>query len=353
VADQAAAFLRERIVAGHWPDKLPGIQSLAEECRISPVTMRAGVRLLEKGGWIRNSGSGKNRVAAVPEGYLKKERKHLNITILPGLPIVDEDSAFQRLVMDLQHQLEGAGHQCRIAPTSQEQMGHDCERIARYVKKNPADAWVVIGGRTDVVSWFSRHSEPAICIGGGVLNEPIASTGMIQDRAFDDALSHLVALGHRRIIFLWPLYRLDPTSDHYIKIFGKVLTKAGTGLSAYHVPAWKPDPRSLHAVLEKSFRFTPPTAIVTTYGKWMAGVLSFLADRGLKSPKDVSLLSMNEDDWFSWQIREISCLRGDDTLMVQRILRWTKAIQHGKADKEFIGFPQEWHRGETIGPVPK
>ncbi|MFM2243887.1 MAG: hypothetical protein RLZ97_2743, partial [Verrucomicrobiota bacterium] len=91
MADQAAAFLRERILAGHWSEKLPGIQALAEECRISPVTMRAGVRLLEKDGWIRNVGSGKNRVASVPHGYLKKERKHLNITILPGLPLVDED----------------------------------------------------------------------------------------------------------------------------------------------------------------------------------------------------------------------------------------------------------------------
>lgn len=49
----------------------------------------------------------------------------------------------------------------------------------------------------------------------------------------------------------------------------------------------------------------------------------------------------------------ISCLRGDDTQMVRRIVRWVAAVARGRGDRRFIGFPHQWIQGGTIGPAPK
>ncbi len=352
--EQTAAHLREGIRGGRWSDKLPGVLALATECDVSPATMRAAVRLLEQEGWIRGEGAGRARVVGVPDVPDKAGSRSLRVTILPGMRLADEDAAFQKVVMRLQHELEMAGHLCRVAVKSQEELGHNAGRIERFVRSHPSDAWVVIGPNGAVVNWFAAQPVPAICIGGEILDQPIAGTGLITGEMFEGVARHLVGMGHRRILFLWPDYRPDlEWSGTCIGGLARALSDVGCEMTSYHVPVWKPTPEGLRRVLEKAFQFTPPTAIITTYGKWMAGVLSFLADRRLRAPKDISLFSLNEDDWFTWKEPQISCLRGDDMLIVRRIVRWVDAIPRGKADRRFIGFPQQWVEGGTIGPPAK
>lgn len=348
-AEQTAAHLREGIRAGRWLDKLPGVLALATECDVSPATMRAAIRQLEQEGWIRGEGAGRARMVGVPDEAGKAGSRSLRVTILPGMRLADEDAAFQRVVMGLQHELELAGHVCRIAPKSQEDLKHDVRRIERFVRGHPSDTWVVIGAKSAVVDWFAAQPEPAICIGGAIRNQPIAGTGLTSQEVFGEVLRHLVGLGHRRILFMWPDYRADLEHDSHIELLARALADVGCEMTSYHVPVWQPTPEGLRTTLDKAFQLTPPTAIITTYGKWMAGVLSFLSARGLRAPKDISLFSLNEDDWFAWKQPEISCLRGDDMLIVRRIVRWVDAIPRGKADRRFIGFPIQWVQGGTIG----
>ena len=350
-AEQTAGHLRKEIREGRWADRLPGVHALASECEVSPATMRTALRILEGEGWIRNGGTGRARTAVVPDK--PEETLALRITILPGLPLAQEDGAFQKVVMLLQYELEAAGHVCRIAPVSQEELSHDVKRVTRFMSRNPSDAWVVIGARSEVVAWMAETEQPVICLGGGVSGKRIASTAMFQLDGFNQAVRQLVSLGHQRILFLWPHYHLDFTANPYLAALGRALADVGREMTSYHVPKWKPTPRNLRDTLEKTFRFTPPTAIITTYGKWMAGVLSFLAQRGLRAPQDISLFSINEDDWFEWIEPEISCLRGDDTQMVRRIVRWSQALARGKADHNLISFPLRWVKGGTIGPPPR
>ena len=354
VAEQTAVHLREGIRAGRWLGKLPGVQALAAECDVSPATMREAIRQLEEEGWICGAGAGKARTAAPPKEDHPTSRRSLRVTVLPGMRLKDEDGAFQHVVMTLQHEIEWAGHVCRIALKSQEDLGHDPAKIARFLAANPSDAWVVIGPRRGVVEWLVTQPQPAICIGGETLNQPIASTGMSSGERFEEVVQHLVGLGHRRILFLWPHYRAENKRNHpHIGALARALDKVGTEMTRYHMPVWKSTPEGLREVLDRTFRFTPPTAIITTYGKWMAGVLSFLASRSLRTPEDISLFSINEDDWFAWKKPEISCLHGDEFQMIRRIVRWVDAVTRGKADRRYMGFPQQWIRGGTIGPPPK
>ena len=352
-AEQTAVHLREGIRAGRWWGRLPGVLALAAECDVSPATMRGAIRLLEEEGWIHAAGAGRPRTAGPPEDGQAGVRRSLRVMVLPGMRMRDEDAAFQQVVSLLQHDLEAAGHVCRIAQKSQEDLRHDVGRIERFVSRQASDAWVVIGGRHEVVAWFARQPQPAICIGGGISGQPIAATGMLALEGFEQAMRHLVSLGHRRILFLWPPHRLDLASNPCAQTLGSVLSEAGSQMTSYHVPMWKATPEGLREILERTFQFTPPTAIITTYGKWMAGVLSFLAARSMRSPRDISLFSLNEDEWFAWKEPVISCLRGDDTQMVRRIVRWVDAVARGQGDRRFIGFPQQWIQGGTIGPAQK
>lgn len=352
-AEQTADHLRMGIRDGRWQEKLPGVLALAAEHDVSPATMRAAIRMLEAEGWIRAAGAGRARTAGPPEDEKSATRRSLRVMVLPGMRLANEDGAFQQVVMTLQHELELAGHVCRIAMKSQEDLKQDVGKIEHFIRSHPADAWVVIGPKRAVVERLIGHSQPAICIGGEILNQPIAGTGLITNEMFEKVVRHLVELGHRRILFLWPDYRADlPSQNSHIGALAQALAEAGSEMTSYHMPVWQPTPEGLRGALDKAFRITPPTAIITTYGKWMAGVFSYLASRGLRAPRDISLFSINEDDWFAWKSPQISCLRGDDKRMIRRIVRWVNAVASGKADRRYIGFPLQWIEGGTIGPPP-
>lgn len=350
-AEQMALHLSQLIRDRRLTGKLPGILSLATEYDVSPATMRSAIRILEEQGWLSHGGAGKPRVAQIPEKISSEPVRSLNVSILPGIPFLDEDAIFQRVVLQAQMSIDFAGHHCRMATKSQQDLHHDPERIARYVMDHPADAWILIGPHQSVAQWFIDQKIPAICIGGVIKDLEIASTGMVGIEEFERCLRHLLNLGHRRIVFLWPEYRVTQPEDSHIQILTKVLLEAGVPVGSYHVPKWKPTPEGLREVLEEQFRFTRPTAIITTYGKWMTGVLTFIAKKGLRVPHDLSLFSLSDDDWFAWTHPKISCLRGDDFQMAKRVSRWVDALAKGKADRSFVGYPITWEIGGTIGPA--
>ena len=351
-AEQAAEWLRGEIRAGRWPGRLPGVLALAVRYDVAPVTMRAALRLLEADGWLRSQGAGRARVPVVPGDEGSGPRRRLLVMVLPGMRLSDEDAAFQQLLAQLRHDLEADGHICRFSVRSQEELHHDLRRIQRHVAATPADVWVVVGGSRGVLEWFAARDQPSIAIGGACLGVRIASTGMLDLAAFGTAVRRLTGLGHRRILMLWPQSRMRHGGGRQVDILREALAEVGVPLTAYHLPEWTETPDGLRRLLETTFRHTPPTAVIATYGNWMVGVLSYLAGRGLQAPRDLSLVCLNEDKWFAWRSPEIACLRGDDTKIIRRIVRWTNAVSRGREDRKYVAFPQEFHEGGSIGPAP-
>lgn len=350
-AEQMSKILADAISEGRLAGKMPGVLALAAEYDVSPATMRGAIRILEEQGWVLNEGAGRPRVAQIPEKGRSDDTKSLNITILPGIPFLDEDAVFQRVVLQMQITLDMMGHHCRLAQKSQQDLQHDPDRVARFVHEHPADAWIVIGPRQAVAEWFATQPVHAICIGGNLGRYPIAGTGMLSIEQFREALRYLIKLGHRRVVFFWPEYRLRQGNDVFVDALREELAIAGVKAGAYNLPIWKNTPEGLQEALREEFRFTRPTAIITTYGKWMVGVLSFLARQGLRVPQDVSLFSLSDDDWFPWVEPKISCLKGDDMMMGRRVIRWIDSLAKGKADRSVISYPLTWEKGGSIAPV--
>lgn len=351
-AEQTAAHLRGEIQSGRWLGKLPGVVALAEECDVSPATMRAALSLLEAENWITPGGNGRSRRVAEPHG--PGASKHpLRVMVLLGERFEAEDVGFQNFLFRLQHDLEAAGHVCEFAKKSQAGMRRDLARISRHVATTPADAWVVVGGDNSTLEWFAAQQVPAIAIGGRCIGLPMASTGMSSLEAFRAAVRRLLELGHRRIVMLSPRFLWQPEPGPTVKALFEELAAHGITATRYNIPEWDETAEGLHRLLENTFRVTPPTALIVAYTNWMVAVLSFLARRGLRVPRDVSVLCKNHETWFSWHRPAIAHLFGDESLMVRRILRWVNDVARGKADQKYIPFALQFVAGESMGPPPK
>jgi DNA-binding LacI/PurR family transcriptional regulator len=350
-SEQAAAHLRALLRDRRITRQLPGVASLARQLNISPVTMRVALRQLETEGWLQNTGPGKPRLIQNP-GLPDEEsaKRQLRIVILPGERIEDEDGIFQQTLMQLRSRLESAGHICRFAPRTQSRLQHDPERIQRLVASTEADAWIVIGGKREILTWFASRPTPTLALGGVFDDLPIAGTAMEAITPFQHAVGRLTDLGHRRIVFLAPDFLREPSLSPYVAALSRQLAACGIAASSYHLPSFPETPEGVHGLLSANFQLTPPTAIIVTYTTWLIAALSFMASRGLLAGRDVSLVCLGRDHWMPWHQPPIAHFSGDDSLMVQFITRWVHSVARGQPDNRQKRFPLAFLEGGSISP---
>jgi DNA-binding LacI/PurR family transcriptional regulator len=350
-SEQAAAHLRSLLRERRLTGPLPGVASLARQLDISPVTMRVALRQLESEGWIQNTGPGKPRLIRHPAtSDAEPPRRLLRIVILPGERIEDEDGIFQQSLMQLRSRLESAGHICHIAPRPQSRLQHDPERIQRSVSSIEADAWIVIGGKREILTWFSSRPTPTLALGGVFDDLPLAGTAMETITPFQSAVRRLTDLGHRRIVFLAPQFLREASLNPYVDVLRRELAACGVSLGSYHLPSFSETPEGVHGLLNANFQLTPPTAIIVTYTTWLVATLSFLSGRGLQAGRDVSLVCLGRDHWMPWHQPAIAHFTGDDSLMVQFITRWVHSVARGRPENRHKRFPLAFLEGGSIAP---
>ena len=351
--EQAAAHLRERIAGGSLAGPLPGVLRLAGMLGVAPATIRAALAELEAEGWVLPAAAGRPRVIAgaaeVPAG---RRPRALRLMILPGERLEDEDAPCRQMLFELRAALEAEGHSCVFAAKSQSQMGYVTERIQRHVVACEADAWLVLGGTREVLEWFAERAVPTMALGGVTEGLRIAATGMETVSPFRDVLRRLISLGHRRIAFLSPGFLRQRGSSPYVRAIQEELAAEGLASGSYNVPDFEETPGGVRAVLRANFRLTPPTAIIVTYTTWLVTLLSYLAARGLRPGRDVSVMCLGHDLWLPWHTPAVAHFVSDESRVLRHILQWLRNVARGREDVRQLRFPLRFVDGESIGPAP-
>ena len=346
-----AGVLREGLLAGRWGGTLPGETKLAVELDVSRNTMRAALRLLEAEGLLDRTGAGRSR--AVARSRSGGETKHvLHVGVLLHERMVDENPGMQGMLAKLQHEIEEAGHVCFLSKPCMASLRHDTGRIAKYTAEMRADAWVLVAPRLEVAGWFAAQPVPAIAIGGRASDEPLAATGSVALPAQAEALRRLLALGHRRIVMICLSHLRQPVPSLPVSRFTAELDAHHIPWSYhYNVPEWEETPAGFRALLTGLFAVSPPTALMIDETPRLVAALTFLVERGLRVPEQVSLFVGQWDSSLAWVDPSIAHVNWDDTPLVRRVVRWLAAVAKGHPDRERILFPAEFVPGCSIGPV--
>jgi DNA-binding LacI/PurR family transcriptional regulator len=80
---------------------------------------------------------------------------------------------------------------------------------------------------------------------------------------------------------------------------------------------------------------------------------SFLVNRGIRVPQDLSLICVDNDPYFSQCQPSVSHIRWSSQPIVNRIVRWVRNISEGKEDTRQTMIKAEFIEGGTIGPAKK
>lgn len=341
---QVAIHLQERIIANHWKGLLPGTPALSAELGVDRKTVIAAIAQLEEEGLLISQGPGRNRKILLPDVFTPA---CLNIRVIPY-----EDSDRQvPYVLEITHRIRQLGHSINLTPKNLTNLGMDTKRISKYVEAHPADAWILCAGSREVLEWFAAQKTPAFAIFGRRRQVNISSVGPDKRDAIRSVIRRLVALGHRRIVYLVREERRKPSPGILERQFLEELESHGIPSGPYSLPNWEDDPDSFHECLERLFKYTPPTAIITDEAKFFVATQQHLALKDIIAPRDVSLVCCDTHPLFDWCQPQISHIRWDIPPVVDHTVHWVSELSRGKNERKASFIPAEFIEGGTIGPA--
>ena len=293
VTDQVTETLLDGIRQRRWTGEMPGRMALARELGVNHKTVDTALKTLEKAGWLEPQGSGKGRRITPRE---MPAPSAMRIVIL----CYEKNDVSRQDLLCLLHRLLAAGHLASFAETSLRQLGMNLKRIARFVEKTEADAWIVVAGPREVLEWFAARPAPAFALYGRYPEVRMASAGPNKSAAQQELVARLIGHGHRHISMLVREERRKPGPGRAERLFLEQLEANGIKTSAYNLPDWGDTPEELHRILDSLFRHTPPTALIIDDTALFLATMQHLARIGIVAPEQVSLACTDSDPSFEW-----------------------------------------------------
>ncbi|PQJ28724.1 substrate-binding domain-containing protein [Rubritalea profundi] len=116
---------------------------------------------------------------------------------------------------------------------------------------------------------------------------------------------------------------------------------------------WEGGLEGLYAHLDSSFQISPPTALIASSCPNYFATQSFLLNRGIRVPQDLSLICVDDEPHFSQCRPSVSHIRWSSRSVANRIVRWVRNIREGKKDTRQTMIKAEFVEGGTMGPAPE
>ena len=345
-AAQVAEHLKKELRRGGLRGTLPGVAPLAEELGVNHKTVRAALDQLEKEGLVESRGNGLGRRVALADGRI--DAPALRVALL----LFDPMDHGEHHIIELRHRLELAGHLPFFVGTTLQELRMDADRVARFVRRTEADAWIVAAGSREVLEWFSGQELPAFALFGRMADLPLAGAKPNKPIPMAELSRRLIALGHSRISLLCRQQLRQPQPGTTPRTFLGELKAAGITTGPFNLPDWEESREGFERLLDSLFSATPPTALILDEPFLFHAAYHHLSGMGLRIPHDVSLACTDADPGFAWCQPPVSHIRWDDRPVVHRIVRWANNIARGKDDRRQTLTRAEFIEGGTIGPAP-
>ncbi len=348
LSEHAALHLREGILGGRWPGRLPGVRKLAEELGISRDVVRDALRHLEAAGVLAHHGAGRSR--AVVQGCKALAQRRLRVGIfLPG-PLESENALTFQLIYNIRQAIEAMGHGCFIAPRTCASLQQSPVRAKTFLQDCEADAWIFYSMHRRQLEMAADLSKPVFALGGTSEGLPLAGSLADLSAPIREAVTLLADKGHRRMVLISPPRWRKPVPNASVCAFLDALKQRHIqGDMGYNVPEWRHTPEGLQGLMQALFKATPPTALLVMEPEWIGPVLVFLAERGLQVPRDISLINLLPDPMQSFYCRKIAHFRWPLASHVRHVCQWLKGVAAGEVRPVRRSVSPSFDPGETVG----
>ncbi|MDB6092657.1 MAG: transcriptional regulator [Verrucomicrobia bacterium] len=332
---QVADAIRAEIRNGTWREWIPSERELSRSLHVSRNTCRFALHTLSRDGLIEPLQGRGNRVKRTVRGAASTVARRANSVGVIVPEVLGKLRPRNSLVIEeLQAELYDMQVRLQLHSSSAYYAKNPRRALEKLVEKNRHDCWVLILTHRPLQHWFMQQEIP--CVVSGSIYPDIVLPSMDYDfRAVcRHAVGKLLALGHRRLVFINRQSRaagdLESETGFYEAIKGTSY-QGVEGRVVYH----NDDRESIPPLIKQLFKSSarPPTGLIVANSFCYLSVVSSLARLGLRVPEDVSLISRDDDPFLNYIDPDPARYVDDVNNLAHKLMSLIRSVLDGGAAK--------------------
>lgn len=350
---QVAERIADEIRKGTWSGWLPGERKLAQALQVGRKTLRKALLQLQRDGLLEaQHGLGHRILTAAPAGAVAA-RTETSVGLLTPQSLENLRPYTALWVDELRSLLFEDG--VRLATFSGHRFftGRPDKALARLVDQNPQTCWVLAHSNKQIQQWFYQRRIPCIIAGSSHPGLPLPNVDLDFFAMCRHAAGEMLRLGHRRIALF--IRESDRAGDlESMRGFEDGLRGSAHEGVAPIVVRHDDTVDGAHSALRRLFSLArPPTAILVAQSTFYLTTIAFLAERGLRVPKDVSLMCRDDESFLSYLRPEPARYAGNPKTYAKRLLLQIQLTAGGETGAHAIHrIESKYVPGGSLGRAP-
>lgn len=345
---QVAARIRDEIAAGAWVDWLPGERAMAETLQVSRKTVRKALQMLGKSGLISTRrGRGHQTVTAGTRRSPASSAPRLSVGLLTLEPLERQRPYTVLWVDELRALLSAQGFRLMAFAGTRYYTASPNSALGALVGQNPQSCWVIANSTARLQRWFAARALLTVVAGSCHAGVPLSNVDLDYFGLCRHAAGALRRMGHRSAAIL--IEQSDRPGD----------LESERGFAAGMEPEFRPmilrhngTPEGALRLLSRAFATAePPTALLVANPAYYLTAFSFLAERGLRVPRDVSLISRDDDDFLSYLKPEPTRYSGNAHSQAKNLFRAIRKAVDGHGPGASMRIEPKLLTGASLGQV--
>jgi DNA-binding LacI/PurR family transcriptional regulator len=301
LAAQVLEILRAEITAGSWKDWLPAERPLSDLLKVSRPTLRRALKSLEHEKAIKPVHGQGHQILSRALSTAAKGRR-TTVHLLSPDPLEHLRHYSHLWIAELRLKLFQSGHDFQIHHGVNYLRAGAERSLARLVARNPNGVWILVHSSRVIQRWFSLSGTPVVVIGSRHEGCDLPHVVVNMEAVCRHAAGELIRLGHRRIALV--RLKTDRAGDwESDQGFLRGSQRVSGSVAARIVFYDEDTPIAITRTLQRMMRTAdPPTGILMAHASGYATAATWLAERGLRIPQDVSLISREDDSFLKYLI---------------------------------------------------
>jgi LacI family transcriptional regulator len=353
LAAQVAARIDAEIEKGTWSEWLPGERTLTKTLQTSRKTLRKALAHLQRSGAIETRHGLGHQIVTRTARVRRNATSELSVGLLTPESLENLRPYTALWVDELRVLLFEKGVRLAAFSGARFFTGRPEKALARLVEQHPQTCWVLAHSNEHIQQWFHTHRVACVIAGSSHSGLPLPSVDLDNFAVCRHAAGEMLRLGHRRLaLFTKQSARAGDlesergfedgvrTSAHR-DVEHVVMRHDGTVDGAY---------RALGRLFGVA---APPTAVLIAQSPFYLTTIAFLAERGLRVPSEVALVSRDDETFLSYLKPSPARYACNPRTYAKRLLLQLQLCFEGDAGGHTIHrIEPKFIAGGSLGPAP-
>lgn len=348
---QTAEILNLQIEKGEWREWLPSERSLCQLLQVSRNTLRAALAQMAADGSIRAVHGAGNQIL-LPPGKRAAGPQAGHVALLLPEPIERLRPMHSLWIDDMRALLSERGIRLRVFHGHHYFGPNPGPALEKLITRNPHGCWILMLSDERVQRWFSENAVPCIVAGSTYAGVELPSRDLDHRVMCRHAAGVLLGLGHRRIAMLTLKSRRAGDLESEAGFVEGVRQSAHDDAEAiviYHDESVAGVATAVNRLMKVRPR---PTALLVLHPHYYLATISRLAQRGVSIPRDISVISRDDDPFLSFLAPLPARYEVSPHQLARSLLRPVLEILEGHpVSQQAARIMPKFLRGESIAPL--